>query len=142
MVEHVLVAIDDSPMSDRALDHALETFPDATVTVLHVIDPVGSVSAAEGGGIVIAEQWYQNAEERAESICAEAVKRVGEREPPVETAVEVGRPARTIVDYSDEHDVDHIVMGSHGRKGLDRLLTGSVAEHVVRHASVPVTVVR
>lgn len=142
MTMHVLVAVDDSPMADRAIDHAIETFPDATLTLLHVIDPVGSVNASEGGGIVIAEQWYENAESRAEAVCEAAADRAAEHGVEAQTAIEVGRPAKTIVAYASDHDVDHVVMGSHGRKGLDRLLTGSVAEHVVRHASVPVTVVR
>jgi nucleotide-binding universal stress UspA family protein len=42
----------------------------------------------------------------------------------------------------DEHDVDHVVMGSNGRRGVSRLVLGSVAERVVRGAPVPVTVVR
>lgn len=59
------------------------------------------------------------------------------------TAVtEFGRPARTIVEYVEDHDVDHVVVGSHGRSGLSRTLLGSVAERVVRRSSVPVTVVR
>ena len=60
----------------------------------------------------------------------------------VERALEVGRPTRTIVEYADEHDIDQIVMGSHGRSGMSRILLGSVAEIVVRRATVPVTVVR
>jgi nucleotide-binding universal stress UspA family protein len=47
-----------------------------------------------------------------------------------------------IVTYADENDVDHVVLGSHGRKGLTRVLLGSVAEAVVRRSPVPVTVVR
>jgi len=54
----------------------------------------------------------------------------------------VGRPTKVIVEYADDHDIDQIVMGSHGRSGMSRILLGSVAEIVVRRASVPVTVVR
>jgi len=60
----------------------------------------------------------------------------------VETATEVGQPSRTIVAYAQEHDLDHVVIGSYGRKGLSRVLLGSVAELVVRRSPVPVTVVR
>jgi nucleotide-binding universal stress UspA family protein len=56
--------------------------------------------------------------------------------------VVVGRPAREIVDYADENDIDHVVMGSHGRSGVSRIVLGSVAENVVRKSSVPVTVAR
>jgi nucleotide-binding universal stress UspA family protein len=54
----------------------------------------------------------------------------------------VGKPARAIVEYADDHDIDQIVMGSHGRSGVTRILLGSVAESVVRDSTVPVTVAR
>ena len=60
----------------------------------------------------------------------------------VETAIEVGRPAATIVEEARERDVDHIVVGSHGRTGASRILLGSVAETVARRSPVPVTIVR
>lgn len=53
-----------------------------------------------------------------------------------------GDPDDSIVDYAQEHGADLIVMGSHGRTGLRHLLMGSVAEHVLRHASCPVLIVR
>jgi len=60
----------------------------------------------------------------------------------LETERTVGDPAREIVDYAEDHEIDQIVMGSHGRTGATRLLLGSVAELVVRRSPVPVTVVR
>ncbi|MFC6988838.1 universal stress protein [Haloplanus sp. GCM10025708] len=71
-----------------------------------------------------------------------ARERVGETDCELRTELVVGKPEREIVDYVDQEDVDHVVMGSHGRSGLDRLLLGSVAETVVRRVRVPVTVVR
>lgn len=59
----------------------------------------------------------------------------------VETAVEWGIPFDTIVDYAEQHDVDLIAMGTHGRSGLQRVLLGSVAEKVLRASSVPVLMV-
>ena len=53
-----------------------------------------------------------------------------------------GAPARTLLNYAKEHDVDIIVMGTHGRTGLSRLLMGSVAEEVVRRADCPVVTVK
>lgn len=54
---------------------------------------------------------------------------------------EVGNPAREILSFADDTDVDHVVIGSRGRTGVWVLL-GSVAENVARRASVPVTIVR
>ncbi|MFB6177175.1 MAG: universal stress protein, partial [Halobaculum sp.] len=61
---------------------------------------------------------------------------------PVETDTAVGRPASAIVEYAETNEVDHLVLGSHGRTGVSRLLLGSNAEKVVRRSPVPVTVVR
>jgi len=54
----------------------------------------------------------------------------------------VGRPARAIEECAEEAAVDHVVIGSHGRDGIARILLGSVAETVVRRSPVPVTAVR
>jgi nucleotide-binding universal stress UspA family protein len=53
-----------------------------------------------------------------------------------------GTPHTAILDYAEEHGVDLVVMGTHGRRGFDRFLLGSVTEKVVRTASVPVMTVR
>ncbi|WP_238392246.1 universal stress protein [Halorussus amylolyticus] len=137
----VLVPVDGSPPADRALEYALETFTDATITTIHVIDPIDSVYAAEVGGLPVADEWYDDAQERATEIHAEAEERADEFSGEVETVTEVGRPARTILRYADEHDIDQIIIGSHGRQGIERVVLGSVAEKVVRRAGVPVTVV-
>lgn len=54
----------------------------------------------------------------------------------------VGNPAREIVSFAEDNDITEIVMGSHGRRGVSRVLLGSVAETVVRRAPTTVTVVR
>lgn len=142
MAEHVLVPLDGSPLAERALRYTLESLPDATVTVLHVIDPIDSVYAAEMGGLPIAEDWYDAAQERTELIFEAARAVAAESDRRIETVSVVGRPPREILSYTDANAVDHVVMGSHGRKGLNRVFLGSVAEAVMRRSSVPVTVVR
>jgi nucleotide-binding universal stress UspA family protein len=66
----------------------------------------------------------------------------GVNEERVVTAVLDGHPAEELDKYAGSHDIDLVVIGSHGRKGLDRLLIGSVADKVVRGAKVPVLIVR
>jgi len=58
--------------------------------------------------------------------------------PNYETEVVMGDPADSILKFAAERDIDLIVMGTHGRKGLDRTLMGSVADHVIKNAPVPV----
>jgi len=66
----------------------------------------------------------------------------GVNEDRIVTAVLDGHPAEELDKYAGSHDVDLVVIGSHGRKGLDRLLIGSVADKVVRGAKVPVLIIR
>ena len=141
MPDNVLVAFDGSPLSERALTYALENFPDATITTLYVIDPVDSVIDVEAGGLPVAADWYENAQERATDIHTTAADLAAAHEIDIDTVTEVGRPARTILEYASGHGIDQIVLGSHGRSGLDRTLLGSVAETVTRRARIPVTIV-
>ena len=141
MPDNVLVAFDGSPLSERALTYALETFPDATITILYVIDPVDAVIDVEAGGLPVAEDWYDNAQERATSIQTTATELAAAHGIDLGTVTEVGRPARTIIEYADDNGIDQIVLGSHGRSGIDRMLLGSVAETVTRRARIPVTVI-
>lgn len=142
MPDTVLVPLDGSPLAERALRYALETFPKASHTAIHVIDPVDSITATEAGGLPDAEQWYENAQEESTAIHDAASAIASEYETELATVTEVGRPARAILDYADGHGIDQIVMGSHGREGLERVFLGSVAETVIRRSGGAVTVVR
>ncbi|AHB67552.1 universal stress protein UspA [Haloarcula hispanica N601] len=141
MPVNVLIAFDGSPLSERALTYAIETFPDAPITSIYVINPLDSVIDVEAGGLPVAEDWYDNAKERATRIHATATDLAAERDTELVTVTEVGKPARAILKYADDHDVNQIVMGSHGRSGIDRALLGSVAETVTRRARIPVTII-
>ncbi|MFA1611951.1 universal stress protein [Halobellus rubicundus] len=146
MPRHVLVPLDGSPQALYAVRFVADEWPDARVTLLHVIDPV---QAGYRAGVLPtgSEDWYQEAKADAEEILAEGRDLLaGERESDgaaaVETVTEVGRPAATIVEQARDRDADHVAVGSHGRRGVSRLLLGSVAEHVARRSPVPVTIVR
>lgn len=142
MTDRVLVPIDGSEQSWNALEYALREGPDDEIVVLHVINPVEGVYATDAMGGDYWEGWYDEADARAERLFEEARDLAAERDVAIETAKETGQPTRAIVAYADEHGVDHIVIGSHGRSGVSRILLGSVAEVVVRRADVPVTVIR
>jgi nucleotide-binding universal stress UspA family protein len=137
--EHVLVPLDGSPLSDTALSHALETF-DCRVTVVNVVAPLDT-GMSEGGVLSADDGRRESAADRAERLVSQASDDAAR---PVDTAVETGDPAEAILDYVDDHDVDHVVMGGHGGPsgGLTRRLLGTVATAVVGEAPVTVTVVR
>ncbi|QCJ46216.1 MULTISPECIES: universal stress protein [Haloprofundus] len=139
MTKRILVPVDGSPQSTAALSFVAEEWPDAEVTILHVINPAGAGGNPSAGIPSGAEEWYESEKERSASLLADAASIV---EQSVRTRTDVGRPTRAILDAVEDGEFDHVVMGSHGRTGVSRILLGSVTEAVVRESPVPVTVVR
>lgn len=142
MEENFLIPVDDSDPAIDALDYAVENYPDASITALHVVDPSEFSSAASIEGAATYADLIESYEGKAEELLDEMSERAAERGVSIETDYVVGKVVRSIVDYVDEHDIDHVVIGSHGRSGATRVLLGSVAESVTRRAQVPVTVIR
>lgn len=148
MTKEVLVPFDGSPLSRSALRHALTHFPDASITVLHVVDlfepgygtPDDFDSSYEP--LVGTEEWYERAEEVSEHLFEEARAIAADHDRDTSAESEIGDPQRVIVDYAHEEDADHIVLGAHGRPSEGRTVYGSVAEIVARRATVPVTLIR
>jgi nucleotide-binding universal stress UspA family protein len=136
-----LVALDDSPQAQHALKYALSVHDGDEFVLVHVIDYSESITDPSRGGRGRLEGWYQKATEDAEELFADARELTDGYDVSVTTVVADGKPVQEILDCADEHDVDQIVMGSHGRTGVARVLLGSVAEQVVRRAECPTTVV-
>ena len=145
MAHSILVPIDGSERSLNALDFVFDYFTDATVTVIHVVNPVQPIYADAMGSPSQYDAEVQPRED-AKDILDRAQERAALRSVDsssrFESVIETGPPARTIVEYTVEHNIDHIVMGSRGRTGITRILLGSVAESVARRSPVPVTIVR
>lgn len=141
MPQRILVAFDESPQAHAALEHVLSTYPEAAITVLHVSDPREWVYGDAMGGYY-SEEAFERAQESAEELLSGAEEFAREHDVEVDTTTEMGQPSRTIVEYAEEHDIDHIVLGSHGRRGLSRFLLGSVAETVARRSPTSVTIIR
>jgi nucleotide-binding universal stress UspA family protein len=139
---HVLVPLDGSPLADEALAHALETY-DCHITVLNVVQPLDS-GMSEGGVLDPADERLSSARERAKRLVDRAGDQAAAVDRNVDTVVETGDPAETILAVVDRSDADHVVMGGHGgtRNELTRRLLGTVATAVVGEAPVSVTVVR
>ncbi|MES3517532.1 MAG: universal stress protein [Natronomonas sp.] len=135
--EHILIPVDDSDPSERAIDFVHDRFSgsETRITLLHVI-PSGSPMTDT--------RVFQEAAKReeVEELLAEYKQRLGEKELDVSVSITEGTPDREIVDFAVENDISQIIIGSHGRRGINRVLLGSVAEKVVRRAPMPVTVVR
>jgi nucleotide-binding universal stress UspA family protein len=144
MGQHVLVPVDGSPQAETALEHVLDTMPEPTITLLHVINPVSSFGYGDDEYFDF-DSYQADAtrnRERGEAMLEKYRTTVTERDIAVETVLRTGKPAREILATVEAADIDQIVMGSRGRSGIGRVLFGSVAEEVTRRATVPVTIVR
>ncbi len=139
MIARVLVPMDDSEMAEKALRFALEAFPDAEITVLHVVGGP-TPFMGEAVGLALADDVTEAAEQRAAPLFSRVRAVASEYETDVETAVGLGSPSRKIIEQAERFDL--IVIGSHGRDLVSHLLIGNVAERVTRRSPVPVTVVR
>ena len=139
MNERILVPIDDSEPARTALTEALEMFGSKEIVVLHVIE---LEHLSQGVAGVAAEELEETRQEQASDLFDEAQSIADDYGVSLERVVGKGDAAEAIVEAADARDVDHIVMGSHGRSGLSRLLVGSVAEAVIREAPVSVTISR
>lgn len=140
MYERILLPTDGSEAGNPAVDEAIELAKD-TGSELHVLFVVETQSYAP-------ELMDETVEASLQTMGEEAINTIESRAADEDVDVDVvteirhGIPHETIIDYADETDCDVIVMGTHGRTGLDRYLLGSVTERVVRASETPVLTVR
>ena len=87
------------------------------------------------------EDFQQQAIDSARKRMAAAAEEFFKKFPKLETRVELGSPAEKILAFAEKEKVDMIIMGAHGRSGLDKMIFGSVANKVVKSASCPVLTV-
>lgn len=136
----VLVAYDGSAPAQKAVKHAFDEHSDEEIVLLRVVELADSFT--EASVRAVQELLGERREAAAEKLRADLTDLVDTDDVDFRTETAAGDPAREVVEYAEEHDIDHIVVGSHGREGVSRVLLGSVAEHIVRRAPVSVTVVR
>lgn len=136
----ILVAYDGSHPAQRAVEHAVSTYPDEEIILLGVVE--ASDGSIEAGIDLIQEKLKTVRDETSEEVSEEVKELVRKSDVDFRMETVVGKPSRAIVSFADENDVDVIVIGSHGRAGVSRVLLGNVAENVVRRAPTTVTVVR
>jgi nucleotide-binding universal stress UspA family protein len=135
----ILVPTDGSEGAEAAIGPAVDVAStyDARLHALSVIDTMAMGVDVRSGAIVDAlEESARLAVEFVEERATEASVSA------VETAIEYGSPYRGIRSYIEEHDIDLVVMGTHGRSGIERYLLGSVTEKTVRTSPAPVMTVR
>ena len=134
MFDRILVPLDGSEESTRALGQAvgLARAVDASLHALTVVD-IRDLETADD---------VDDEMDAAAALIEETLGTVASDDLPTTTAVERGVPDEIIREYAAGHDIDLVVMGTHGRTGVRRFVLGSVTEKVVRLSDVPVLVVR
>lgn len=144
-IDRILVAVDFSPCSKAAIEHAsfLTGKLGASMDLLHVASPnevrgTDDVSVLLRGVPGSTFEIYNEAEVQ-EKLTA-FVKEAGINRQVRNDEIEQGDPAEVIVKIAKERGYDLIVLGTHGRKGLRQLLVGSVAQKVSQDASCPVLI--
>jgi len=141
MYDRILVPTDGSDCADSAVEHAIDIAAQYDAE-LHVLSVVDSRDMSHSAPAISPEQIEETLRERAEAVVDEVAERASDAGVEVVTAVEPGLPDNVVVEYAEENDCDLVVMGTHGRTGLERYLLGSVTERTVRRSSVPVLTVR
>jgi nucleotide-binding universal stress UspA family protein len=144
-VKNVLVATDFSEPSDAALLYGRELAVrfGATLHALHVAQNIYfNTIGAENYTAVLPELQEQIEQDARRQLHQMLVDTDRSGPPSIPVVLTSSSPAMTIVDYAKAHDIDLIVMGTHGRGALAHFVMGSVAERVVRLAPCPVLTVR
>ncbi|QSG16153.1 universal stress protein [Halapricum desulfuricans] len=141
MYQDILLPTDGSDGAERVAEHAgsLARQYDATVHVLSIADTRNRFEGPTMG--LGADAWEDAERERSQAAVEDTVAALPE-DVSVDHTVDSGVPHAAILDYAETAGVDVIVMGTHGRTGIDHYLIGSVAERVVRQSPVPVLTVR
>ncbi|HYC20125.1 MAG TPA: universal stress protein [Candidatus Bathyarchaeia archaeon] len=142
--KNILIGTDGGDLMAPVYDNAayFARLTGATVHIAYVLDVAGFTAYPVDSSW---ENMYDVLLAEGKNIVASAKKDLASRginDDRIITTVLDGHPAEELDTYAGSHNIDLIVIGSHGRKGLDRLLIGSVADKVVRGAKVPVLIVR
>lgn len=144
MYKHILIATDGSELSTKGLDQGLQLAKHigAKVTVVTVTDvwAAGALAAATPASMAEYEAAVTTA---VEEILMQAKKFANDSGVDAETVHIANRyPADAIVEYSQAHGADLIIMASHGRRGIKRMFLGSQTNEVLALSTIPVLVIR
>jgi nucleotide-binding universal stress UspA family protein len=146
MYQKILVPVDGSPTSSRGLLEAIKLagLTGARLRLIHVVDEISFASGLEAATMATGEMM-QLLREGGELLLGKAAARAGKAGLRVDTVLcdgIAGRVCDQVVEQAKRWHADLIVLGTHGRRGVGRLLMGSDAEMIARLASVPVLLVR
>ncbi|WP_136715790.1 universal stress protein [Halorientalis salina] len=138
MYDDILIPTDGSEGAQQAIDEAIElaSLTDATVHALYVVDTGNFSTLPDAKWTTIEDALEQEGQQAVTKI----TNRAADAGLSAVTTVRYGTPHEEILDYADAKGIDLIVMGTHGERGIDRVLLGSVTENVLRESDHSVLV--
>lgn len=149
MYEHILIATDGSELAQKGLEQGLNLAKQlgSKVTVLTVTEPFPMMSTASSAGWIASPQDIEIYNDNQKRLAQDVLKHAGETAEKIGVTAELKHiperwPAEAIIEYTQRGDTDLIVMTSHGRRGLGRLLLGSQTSEVLTHTKTAILVVR
>lgn len=146
MLKRIMVAYNDDHQSGQALLAALELAKAASAEIdlisIYSLPNFRVLEEVNPDFTNFAKQFEESSRQHLESIQAQATAKISQENITVRQYIWEGKPGPIITEYAEGLKVDLIVVGSHNRTGIDRLLTGSVSTYVLHHASCPVLVIK
>ena len=145
MYSRILVATDGSDIADQAVQHAvtLAKSLSAKLTVVTVTEPYEAVAFTDNMAVINPSDYQASCEAHANNILAKATQHAEAAGLECETLHQDSHwPYAGVIDAAEKSDADLIVVGSHGRRGLEGLLLGSQAAKLLTHCKTPTLVVR
>ena len=140
-IKAILVAVDGSEHSDRAVQHALDLVSAGLAAELHLVNAQpnfgGAISTFIGK-----DQIDAHHREEGNKALASAVELAKKAAVPAKVHIGVGRHGEVVKDFVDKTGAGMVVLGTRGHTGLAGVLLGSVAQDVIAHVSVPVTLIK
>lgn len=138
----VLVPVDGSEFSDRALDYLIGLFRNQGPLDVHLLSVQIPIDSGHARMFVSAEDVEAYHRDEGMKVLKPYMERLETEQIPYTYHVLVGHVAPTIARFAKERKFDKVVMGTHGRSGMTNLLLGSVAQNVIRRLKIPVALVK
>lgn len=149
MYKHILIATDGSELAQKGLAQGLQLAQKlgSKVTVLTVTEPFPMMASASSAGWIASPKDIEIYNDNQINLAQDILKKAEDEAIQIGITAELKHiadrwPADAIVDYSQQVDADLIVMTSHGRRGLGRLLLGSQTNEVLTHTKINILIVR
>lgn len=138
MYENILIPTDGSERAEQAVSQGIEMAAafDAEVHALYVIENKATYILTVG----LSDEDMEEYREYGEEVVSEVANRAADRGLEAKGVIKTGRISEEIVEYAEDNDIDHIVMGKQGRGAIGKYV-GSTAEKVLRMSDIPVTVI-